>query len=152
MPSTAGPTPKTTAKRGGRHEEPRKKTTVEKHQPEEGKQGLSVHTLNAPLRVPYFTAGDMKANARAATSWMPPMPSMQRMPPVKDLVFYGGLGAFAVVGVLEWPVALAIGGSTMLLRSSQHEGQEQGQGQSSQKSRKETESTDGSRDLTGRGD
>ncbi|MFF1603216.1 hypothetical protein ACFVYV_38090 [Streptomyces mirabilis] len=36
-------------------------------------------------------------------------------------MFYGGLGALTVAGALEWPVALAVGGATWLLRSGQQE-------------------------------
>ncbi|MFF4758261.1 hypothetical protein [Streptomyces sp. NPDC001292] len=39
----------------------------------------------------------------------------------RDLVFYGGLGALAVAGALEWPVALAVGGATWLVRSRRKE-------------------------------
>ncbi|MFB7107655.1 hypothetical protein [Streptomyces sp. NPDC056190] len=42
--------------------------------------------------------------------------------PTRDLVFYGGLGALAVAGALEWPVALAVGGATWLVRSRRKEG------------------------------
>jgi hypothetical protein len=31
------------------------------------------------------------------------------LPPMERLVYYGGLGAAAVIGVLEWPVAAAAG-------------------------------------------
>ncbi|MFF9126748.1 hypothetical protein ACF09J_26285 [Streptomyces sp. NPDC014889] len=42
--------------------------------------------------------------------------------PTRDLVFYGGLGALAVAGALEWPVALAVGGATWLVRGRRKEG------------------------------
>ena len=50
-----------------------------------------------------------------------PYVSVEKLP-AQDLVFYGGLGALAVVGALEWPVALAIGGATWLVRSRRKEG------------------------------
>jgi len=74
--------------------------------------GLHLHTrtVHPALTIPYITRGDMTSTAKAATSRMPGMPAN------KDLVFYGGLGAMAVAGALEWPVALAVGGATYLLR------------------------------------
>ncbi|MGW2937359.1 hypothetical protein ACWGQ5_31965 [Streptomyces sp. NPDC055722] len=75
--------------------------------------GLHVHTrtLHPSLKIPYITRGDMAYTAKAATSRVP-----GGMPSTKDLVFYGGLGAMTVAGALEWPVALAVGGATYLLR------------------------------------
>lgn len=57
----------------------------------------------------------MTSTARAATARLPVTPA------TKDLVFYGGLGALTVAGALEWPVALAVGGATWLLRSGRQE-------------------------------
>ncbi|NBM15817.1 hypothetical protein [Streptomyces sp. GC420] len=56
-----------------------------------------------------MTPGDLKASAKAMTSHLPAFPG-------KDLLFYGGLGALTVAGALEWPVALAIGGATYVVR------------------------------------
>jgi hypothetical protein len=68
-----------------------------------------MHTYRAPgLPIPYFTPGDVYANVRTTTSWIP----------AKSVVFYGGLGALTVAGALEWPVALAIAGATSLVRSN----------------------------------
>ncbi|MEK8174790.1 hypothetical protein NKH77_54295 [Streptomyces sp. M19] len=41
------------------------------------------------------------------------------LPPTRDLVFYGGLGALAVAGALDWPVALAIGGAALVVHGGQ---------------------------------
>ena len=38
------------------------------------------------------------------------------MPPPDRMAFYGGLGLAAVVGLLDWPVAAAIGVGTMVAR------------------------------------
>ncbi|MEV6592216.1 hypothetical protein [Streptomyces acidicola] len=75
--------------------------------------GLHLHTrtLHPPVPIPYITRDDMRSTAQSATSRLPGRPSG------KDVVFYGGLGALAVVGALEWPVALAVGGATWLVRS-----------------------------------
>lgn len=75
--------------------------------------GLHLHTrtVHPALTIPYLTRDDVTTTAKAATSRMPGGPA------TKDLLFYGGLGAMAVAGALEWPVALAVGGATYLLRS-----------------------------------
>ncbi|WP_157877382.1 hypothetical protein [Streptomyces odonnellii] len=94
--------------------------------------GLRMHTLHADLPIPYLTASDITANARAAGSKLtppkPPLPSMPSMPPLpppKRLAFYGGLGALAVLGALDWPVAVAIGAATVVARSGRRgEGEE----------------------------
>jgi hypothetical protein len=38
------------------------------------------------------------------------------LPPPERLAFYGGLGLAAVAGILDWPVAAAIGIGTMIAR------------------------------------
>ena len=80
--------------------------------------GLHLHTrtLHPPVPLPYLTRGDVTSTAKAATSRLPGIAS------TKDLVFYGGLGAMAVAGALEWPVALAVGGATWLVRSGRARG------------------------------
>lgn len=102
MPSTAETGRKPAGKRGTRQK-------VEEEQVHESKQGLTMHTLDvhAPLHLPYLTPGDIAHNARTATEWLPPG---------RDLAFYGGVGALAVAGALDWPVALAIGGATLMVR------------------------------------
>ncbi|GGX85140.1 hypothetical protein [Streptomyces minutiscleroticus] len=119
MPSTAESTRKTAARKAAPQDRG-EDTHVHR-----SKQGLSVHTLDvhAPLHVPYFTPQDVVNNARTASRWLPPLP------PTRDVVFYGGLGALAVAGALEWPVALAVGGATALLRRS---GQRGGQGEAAE--------------------
>jgi hypothetical protein len=83
-------------------------------------QGLHLHmrTLHPPVPIPYLTKDEMASTARAATARLPGTPA------TKDLVFYGGLGALAVAGALEWPVALAVGGATWLVRSARKEKKE----------------------------
>ncbi|WP_425570075.1 hypothetical protein, partial [Planotetraspora phitsanulokensis] len=36
------------------------------------------------------------------------------LPPPERIVYYGGLGALAVLGLIEWPVAAAIGAGTII--------------------------------------
>ncbi|GAA3789521.1 hypothetical protein ACFS5L_39895 [Streptomyces phyllanthi] len=82
--------------------------------------GLHLHTrtLHPPVPIPYFTREDVRSTTQSATARLPGRPSG------KDLVFYGGLGALAVAGALEWPVALAVGGATWLVRGRGRETQE----------------------------
>jgi hypothetical protein len=84
------------------------------------KPGLRLHTLDTPLRIriPYFTPGDIVANSRAATSRLP----------AKELLYYGGLGALTVAGVIDWPVTLAVGGATLVLRGRRKGKAEERQG------------------------
>ncbi|WP_433476480.1 hypothetical protein ACQPZP_05175 [Spirillospora sp. CA-142024] len=45
------------------------------------------------------------------------MPTMGgHLPPPERLAFYGGLGATAIFGIIDWPVAAAIGIGTILAR------------------------------------
>ncbi|MFF3906311.1 hypothetical protein ACFYZJ_09905 [Streptomyces sp. NPDC001848] len=89
-----------------------RKQPAETHAHEGGGLHLHTRTVHPSLRIPYITRDDLTSTAREATSRMPGVPSG------KDLVFYGGLTAMAVAGALEWPVALAVGGATWLVRSS----------------------------------
>ncbi|WP_159039579.1 hypothetical protein [Streptomyces sp. TP-A0356] len=89
-----------------------RKHRMETHAHEGAGLHLHTRTLHPSLKIPYLTKGDVTSTAKAATSLMPGMPTP------KDLVFYGGLGAMAAAGALEWPVALAVGGATWLVRSS----------------------------------
>ncbi|MFF4956940.1 hypothetical protein [Streptomyces sp. NPDC001222] len=100
--------------------------------------GLHLHTLtlHPSLKLPYITRDDVTSTARAATSRVPGMPT------TKDVVFYGGLGAMAVAGALEWPIALAVGGATWLLRG----GRRRDQG-----AEPPAENYRGGRDVTGSG-
>lgn len=38
------------------------------------------------------------------------------LPPPERMAYFAGLGALAVFGVIEWPVAAAIGAGTILAR------------------------------------
>ncbi|WP_030935418.1 hypothetical protein [Streptomyces sp. NRRL B-24720] len=79
--------------------------------------GLHVHlrTVHPSVPIPYLTREEITSTAQAATARLP------LTPPAKDVVFYGGLGALTVAGALEWPIALAVGGATWLLRSGRKE-------------------------------
>jgi hypothetical protein len=93
--------------------------------------GLAHHTAHASLPIPYLTPADMAATARSAASHLPAavpdrLPSgvksqLSALPSREQMAFYGGLGALAVAGAVEWPVALAIGAATAVARGGRHE-------------------------------
>jgi hypothetical protein len=76
---------------------------------------LRLHTAHPRVPIPYVTPGDMMTNARTVAS---------AIPSPRRLAFYGGLGALAIFGALEWPVAAAIGAATEVIareRGERHE-------------------------------
>jgi hypothetical protein len=77
-----------------------------------------VHTAHPSVPIPYVTPRDVTAGVRAAGSKLSSMPPL---PPPKRLAFYGGLGALAVFGAVDWPVAVAIGAATVVARSGRKE-------------------------------
>lgn len=76
-------------------------------QPTGGRRAITVPLVN--VRVPVLRAnvpgGDM---ARRQTMWAA-QTVRSFLPPAERLLYYGGLGTAAVVGALEWPVAVAAG-------------------------------------------
>ncbi|WNM29294.1 hypothetical protein RKE30_02215 [Streptomyces sp. Li-HN-5-11] len=71
---------------------------------------LHTRTFHPPVPIPYLSLEKLPARLEK-------VPIDLEKLPTRDLAFYGGLGALAVAGALEWPVALAIGGATWLVRS-----------------------------------
>lgn len=71
---------------------------------------LHTRTFHPPVPIPYLSMEKLPAGLEKVPVRLEKMPT-------RDLAFYGGLGALAVAGALEWPVALAIGGATWLVRS-----------------------------------
>lgn len=71
--------------------------------------------MSAEFRAPQIPKpGQLVQAAGAATSLLPPR---------DRLLYYGGLGTAAVLGVIEWPVAIAIGaGIAIVQRSHQEDG------------------------------
>ena len=63
-----------------------------------------VHSRVPVLRVNAAAARPVVAQARWAAQAL-----MSNLPPPERLLYYGGLGLAATVGVLEWPVAAAAG-------------------------------------------
>jgi hypothetical protein len=71
-------------------------------------EGHRSATINLPFMTAVFRMPDLHAPTRkdldsaARGAW-------SMMPSRKSMLFYGGLAATAVAGVIEWPVAAAIG-------------------------------------------
>jgi hypothetical protein len=85
----------------------------------EGHRSATVNLpfVTAEFRMPNLrtpTREDLQAAARGVQSLLPTQP-----PSRKSMLFYGGLAATAVAGVIEWPVATAIGiGSALASRGA----------------------------------
>ncbi len=82
--------------------------------PDGGGVRLHTRTFHPPIPIPYLSVEKLPAR-------LEDLPARMENLPARDLVFYGGLGALAVAGALEWPVALAVGGATWLVRSRRKE-------------------------------
>jgi len=66
---------------------------------------MSLRIHRPHLRLPRVSTEPAERAARAARS---------ALPPPARLVYYGGLGAAAALGAIEWPVAVAIGVGTAI--------------------------------------
>ncbi|MET8946033.1 hypothetical protein ABZX30_21210 [Streptomyces sp. NPDC004542] len=88
----------------GRSQAPQASRTPQERTEETHPDGAGLHlrtrTFRPPVPIPYLSREEL---------------------PARDLAFYGGLGVLTVAGALEWPVALAIGGATWLLRGKRKE-------------------------------
>jgi hypothetical protein len=130
--TTSGSKARTTGKATQRAADPKKKAPSGSRAPagrapsrsrasgkkaQAGAEGMHVHTAHPTIPIPYVTREDISANMRAAGSALPGV----KLPPPERLAFYGGLGALAVAGAVEWPVAAAIGVATMVARRSRRE-------------------------------
>lgn len=63
------------------------------------------------------TAGTSERAAQRATSSQLTLPVVGAVPISGDqLAYFGGLGALAVLGILDWPVAVALGVGHALVR------------------------------------
>jgi hypothetical protein len=65
--------------------------------------------------------GAVRHAGKARAELRIPLPGLERPDPGR-LLWYGGLGALATIGVLEWPVAVVIGAATAIAaRSAGHQ-------------------------------
>jgi hypothetical protein len=89
-------------------------------------EGRRTATLNLPFvtaqfRKPDLHLPDVGAAAGAAAA------KARSLSPA-ELAYYAGLGVLAVVELIEWPVALAVGAGTALARSGRNGGGRRGTG------------------------
>lgn len=75
-----------------------------------GGKVVHMHTAHPRVPIPYVTPGDMFTGARRGTSMLPSP---------RKMIYYGALGAMAVAGALEWPVAVAVGAATEVITREQ---------------------------------
>jgi hypothetical protein len=83
-------------------------------QPESGRTGgkvMHLHTAHPRVPIPYVTPGDMFTAARSGAA--------SKLPAPRKLAYYGLLGGMAVAGVLEWPIAVAVGAATEVITREQ---------------------------------
>ena len=59
-------------------------------------------------------SGKGQRTGKAGAELRIPLPGLGR-PDLGRLLWYGGLGALAAVGVLEWPVAVVVGAATAIV-------------------------------------
>jgi hypothetical protein len=74
----------------------------------------------APRQVARAASAAPRGVARAAGA------ATTVLPPRDQLLYYGGLGVAAVAGVIEWPVAVAVGAGLAIARRSRQEDTKQG--------------------------
>lgn len=84
---------------------------------------LHLHRPHMPRmpRMPQMkrmTEGTMQETARAVET------ARTFLPPPERMLYYGALGALAVFGLVEWPVAAAIGAGTMIAQRARRGGME----------------------------
>lgn len=112
----------------GRETQPREEGTRGREKTVGGKVA-HLHTAHARVPIPYLTPGDMFRSGRATTS---------KFPSPGKLAFYGGLGAMALAGALEWPVAVAVGAATEVITREKRAEQARAEREKGQETRGET--------------
>ncbi|MFC6581350.1 hypothetical protein [Planomonospora parontospora] len=79
---------------------------------------LTLPMITLEFRPPRVGGREVGRVVGAARAFLPALPSRER------LAYYGGLGALAAFGLVEWPVAAAIGVGTVIARRSRNGGGE----------------------------
>ncbi|GGL17670.1 hypothetical protein [Planomonospora parontospora] len=79
---------------------------------------LTLPMITLEFRPPQVGGREVGRVVGAARALLPALPSRER------LAYYGGLGALAAFGLIEWPVAAAIGVGTVIARRSRNGGGE----------------------------
>jgi hypothetical protein len=75
---------------------------------------VHLHTAHPRVPIPYVTPGDAFRNVGTAAS-----AATSLLPSPRKLAFYGLVGAMAVVGAVEWPIAIALGAATEVITREQ---------------------------------
>ncbi|WP_449065844.1 hypothetical protein [Planomonospora algeriensis] len=83
-----------------------------------GSLTLTLPMITLEFRPPRVGGQEVGRAVGAARALLPALPSRER------LAYYGGLGALAAFGLLEWPVAAAIGVGTVIAQRSRNGGGE----------------------------
>lgn len=86
---------------------------AEQTRPGQQAEGRRSATLNLPFVTAQFRAPELRAPGRQDLGNVA-RGARSMLPSGKALLFYGGLAATAVAGVIEWPIAAAIGVGTAL--------------------------------------
>ncbi|GAT67339.1 hypothetical protein HS048_23260 [Planomonospora sp. ID91781] len=79
---------------------------------------LTLPMITLEFRPPRVGGREVGRVVGAARAFLPALPPRER------LAYYGGLGALAAFGLIEWPVAAAIGVGTVIARRSRNGGGE----------------------------
>jgi len=82
--------------------------------PAEGRfEGRRSVTVDLPFVTAQFRVPDLQPPSRQELGWVV-QTAQSLLPSGRSLLFFGGLAATAVAGIIEWPVAAAIGISSAL--------------------------------------
>jgi hypothetical protein len=68
---------------------------------------MTVPVVN--VRIPVLRAHIPGLGSGVAQTRWAAQAVLSNLPPVERLLYYGGLGVLATVGILEWPVAAVVG-------------------------------------------
>lgn len=71
-------------------------------------EGRRSATVNLPFVTAQFRVPDLQLPSRAELGWVV-YTARSMLPSGRSLLFFGGLAATAITGIIEWPVAAAIG-------------------------------------------
>lgn len=71
-------------------------------------EGRRSATVNLPFVTAQFRVPDLQPPSREELGWVV-QTARSMLPSGRTLLFFGGLAATAIAGIIEWPVAAAIG-------------------------------------------
>jgi hypothetical protein len=97
----------------------------------------AVNAAGGERRTAHLELPGMSAEFRAPQLRRPSVPSPRELlrvagsastflPPPEQLLYYTGLGAAAVMGVIEWPVAIAVGAGVAVAQRSHRDDSDRG--------------------------